>query len=88
MDYSEKKYLKTYKPNPNYLYFHPGNLEVDSWSCCGVSPKCYKGKRGCRRIESNWKNRKALVFVYETGKDQDRLNRLPMSLFKEIVAYI
>ena len=51
MDYGAPVHLKTYKPNPNYLYFHPGYRpsEDGKWTCCNQG-KSYIAERGCRKV--------------------------------------
>lgn len=90
MDFQEKKYLKTFTPKRNMLYYHPNPCESDYWSCCGLSVKCYKGKRGCRFIASIWVDRRALIVLYEKQKEvpQKQYARLPLALLKEVVLYI
>ena len=89
MDYSEKKYLKEFKPKPDRLYFHPGSLDSDYWSCCGKVGRCYLGRRGCKWIGTNWGKRKSLVVVYQREKELGgKVGRLPLSLLKEVISYI
>ena len=87
MDYQEKKYLKTYTPKRNLLYYHPQRQEDDNWQCCGLSIKCYKGKRGCRFIRSIWLDRRALIVLYDKQREE-QFGRLPLALLKEVVFYI
>lgn len=90
MDYNEKKYLKQYKPKPNRLYFHPSRLDNNYWGCCGVSNKCYKGKRGCKYIESNWLHCRGPVMLYDRKLKGEVMfvGRLPLALLKEVAGYL
>lgn len=83
-------HLKTYKPSPDYLYFHPGvRDDCDRWSCCRQT-NSYIAQRGCKKVASMWKTRKTALFYY-LHKNQDKLSslrKLPSELVKDIVFYL
>ena len=91
MDYEAPAHLKTYKPNPNFLYYHPGYKpsEDEKWTCCNQRVS-YIAQRGCGKIPSFWMTRKYPLFYYLHKKEDKKtpLGRLPEQLVKDIIFYL
>jgi len=91
MDYEAPFHRKTYKPHPDYLYFHPGSRpsDDDKWTCCNQRAS-YIAERGCTKVSSFWKTRKTLLFYY-LHKNEDKkspVGRLPGELVKDVIFYL